>query len=78
MQGTSRILSLGIVFREVVLPQDLLSDAEHRMRNANGGSTRGWNEGKRGEVNAKGDQRQGENPKNGSHGLTSMKRTGRP
>lgn len=67
MEGTSGILSLGIVVREVVLPQDLLGDAEDRMRDANGGSTRGWNKSKRGEVNAKGDQRQSENPKNSSH-----------
>jgi hypothetical protein len=31
MQGTSRILALGIVVREIVLAQDLLNDAENRM-----------------------------------------------
>jgi hypothetical protein len=70
MQGTSRILPLGIVFRQVVLPQNLLRDAEDRVRYANGGSTRRWNESKRGEVNDNGDKRQGENPKNGFHRLT--------
>lgn len=70
MQGTSRILSLGIGVREIVLAQDLPSDAEDRMRYAHGGPTRGWNESKRREVNAKGDRRNGENPKSGSHRLT--------
>ena len=69
MQGTSRIFSLGIGVREIVLAQDLLSDAEDRMRYANSGPTRGWNESKRGEVNAKGDNRHRENPKNSSHRL---------
>ena len=70
MQGTSRILSFGIVVREIVLSQDLPSAAEDRMRHANGGLTRGWNESKRGEVNAKGYKRHRDNPNNGSHGLT--------
>lgn len=69
MEGTSRILSLGIGFREIVLAQDLFSDAENRMRYANGGSACGWNESERGEVNAKGDNRHRENPKNSSHRL---------
>ena len=57
MERTSRILSLGIGVREIILPQDLLSEAEDRMRYANGGPARWRNESKRGEVNAKGDQR---------------------
>lgn len=69
MEGTSRILSLGVVVREVVLAQDLPSAAENRMRYANGRPTRGWNESKRGEVNAKSDDRHRENPKNSSHRL---------
>ena len=73
MQGTSRILSLGIVVREIVFAQDLPSDAEDRMRYANSGPTRGRNESKRGEVNAKGDKRHCENPKNGFHRLTGPK-----
>ena len=73
MEGTSRIFSRGIVVCEVVIPQDLPSDAEDHMRYANGGPTRGWNESKRGEVNAKGDQRHCENPKKGSHRLTRMR-----
>jgi hypothetical protein len=67
MQRTSRILRVGIGFRQVIRPEDSLREAEDRVRYANGGSTRGWNEGKRGEVNGKGDKRQRENPKNGSH-----------
>lgn len=78
MQGTSRILSLGIEVREVDIPQGLLSDAEDPMRYPHGGSTRGWNEGKRSEVNAEGDKRQSENPENGLHLLTGMDRTAKP
>ena len=78
MQGTWRIFSLGAVIREVVLSEDLLGDAECRMRYANGWPTRGRNESKRREVNAKGDQGQCENPKDGSHRLTRMERTARP
>lgn len=33
MQGASRILVDGIAVREVLLPQDLLSDVEDRMGN---------------------------------------------
>jgi len=69
MQGTSRILSLGIVVREIILAQDLFSDAEDGVRYPNSGPTRGWNESKRGEVNAKGNNRHRENPKNSSHRL---------
>ena len=46
MEGPSGILSLGIIVREIFLPQDLLHDAEDPMRYANGGSTRGWNKSK--------------------------------
>jgi hypothetical protein len=70
MQGTSRILLRDSVVRQVLLSRELLSGVEDRMRDANGGSTRGWNKGKRGEVNGKGDSRTPENPKNGFHGLT--------
>jgi len=75
MEGTSRILSLGIGVGDVLLRQNLPGDAEDRMRYAKGGSTRGWNEGKRGEVNAKGDKRPRGNPKNGSHRLKRIGRT---
>lgn len=78
MQGTSRIFSLGTVICEVVLSEDLLSDAEDRMRYPNGGSARGWNESKRREVNAKGHRRQCENPKDGSHHLNTTERTAKP
>lgn len=72
MEGTSRILSVGICVCDVGLPRDLLSDAKDLMGCANGRSSRGWNESKRGEMDAEGDKCQGENPKNGSHRLDLM------
>jgi hypothetical protein len=70
MQRTSRILVLGIVVRDVLLPEDILSEVQDRMRRANGRSPRRGDESKRGEVNAEGNNRTAENPKSSSHRLT--------